>query len=51
MYTDIVTGSSGFIGLNLIKKGSIENEWSIHLNDVLDNWKSGCIIRTKLFFS
>jgi len=35
-------------GLNLIKKGSIENEWSIHLNDVLDNWKSGCIIRTKL---
>ncbi len=35
-------------GLNLIKKGSIENEWGIHLNDVIDNWKSGCIIRTKL---
>ena len=35
-------------GLNLIKKGSSKNDWDINLDDVLDNWKSGCIIRTEL---
>lgn len=35
-------------GLNLIKKGSEKNDWGIDLTNVLNNWKSGCIIRTKL---
>ena len=35
-------------GLNLIKKGSGKNDWGINLDDVLENWKSGCIIRTEL---
>jgi 6-phosphogluconate dehydrogenase len=32
----------------LIKKGSGKNDWGINLDDVLENWKSGCIIRTEL---
>ena len=35
-------------GLNLINKGGVENKWNIDLNDVLENWKSGCIVKTKL---
>ena len=35
-------------GLNLINKRGVENKWNIDLNDVLENWKSGCIVKTKL---
>ncbi len=35
-------------GLNLIRKGSFEYGWEVSIEDVLNNWKSGCIIRTKL---
>ena len=38
-------------GLSLIKKGSVEYGWEISIEDVLYNWKSGCIIRTKLLNS
>ena len=38
-------------GLSLIKKGSVEYGWNISIEDVLYNWKSGCIIRTKLLNS
>ena len=38
-------------GLNLIRKGSFEYGWKVSIDDVLNNWKSGCIIRTKLLNS
>ena len=38
-------------GLNLIRKGSFEYGWEVSIEDVLNNWKSGCIIRTKLLNS
>ena len=37
--------------MSLIKKGSVEYGWEISIEDVLYNWKSGCIIRTKLLNS